>query len=108
MPSKRPSRQLSQLVAHRAQRRCEYCLSPEAFSTQSFEVDHIIPHSKGGLTVQESLAFSCGCNSYKGDKTYAQIRRQSVWFHCSIPVVRAGRDTLPGARISYRSSDAPP
>ncbi|MGH9427777.1 MAG: HNH endonuclease [Terriglobia bacterium] len=69
MSSNRPSRKLSRLIAERAQWRCEYCLSPAAFSTQPFEVDHIVPRSKNGLTVLENLAFSCGCNSYKGDKT---------------------------------------
>ena len=72
MFSKRPSRKLSRLIADRAQWRCEYCRSPAAFSTQPFEVDHIIPRSKNGPTILENLAFSCGCNSYKGDKTHAR------------------------------------
>ncbi|MBI3797308.1 MAG: HNH endonuclease [Deltaproteobacteria bacterium] len=72
MFSRRPSRKLSRLIADRAQWRCEYCRSPAAFSTQPFEVDHIIPRSKNGLTVPENLAFSCGCNSYKGDKTHVR------------------------------------
>jgi hypothetical protein len=71
MSSERPSRKLSRLVAERAYWRCEYCQSPAAFSTQSFEVDHIIPRSQGGATRLENLAFSCGCNSYKGDRTHA-------------------------------------
>lgn len=70
MSSKRPSRRLSLLIAERAQWRCEYCRSPAAVSTQPFEVDHIIPRSKNGPTTLENLAFSCGCNSYKGDKTH--------------------------------------
>jgi 5-methylcytosine-specific restriction endonuclease McrA len=72
MFSKRPPRKLSRLVADRAQGRCEYCRSPAAFSTQPFEVDHIIPRGKGGLTVPENLALSCGCNSYKGGRTHAR------------------------------------
>jgi len=75
MSSKRPSRKLSRLVADRAQWRCEYCPSPAVVSTQPFEVDHIIPLSKNGLTALENLAFSCGCNSYKGNKTYARDPR---------------------------------
>jgi hypothetical protein len=70
--SRRIPRKLSQQVADRAQWRCEYCLSPAAFSTQPFEVDHIIPRSKGGPTVLENLALSCGCNRYKGDKIRAR------------------------------------
>ena len=60
MSSNRPSRKLSRLIAERAQWHCEYCHSPAAFSTQPFEIDHIIPLSKNGLTVLENLAFSCG------------------------------------------------
>jgi len=68
----RPSRRLSRLIAERAQWRCEYCLSPAAFSTQPLEVDHIIPRSKGGPTTPENLALSCGCNTYKGSRTHAR------------------------------------
>jgi 5-methylcytosine-specific restriction endonuclease McrA len=71
MYSKRIPRRLSRFVAERAQWRCEYCKSPAAFSTQPFEVDHIIPRSKNGPTVAENLALSCGCNSYKGNTTHA-------------------------------------
>jgi len=84
MFSNRPSRKLSRLIADRAQWRCEYCRSPAAFSTQPFEIDHIIPRSKDGLTAQENLAFSCGCNSYKGNKTYGrdpQTGRLAPLFH---------------------------
>jgi 5-methylcytosine-specific restriction endonuclease McrA len=82
--SKRPSRTLSRLVAERAQWRCEYCLSPAAFSTQPFEVDHVIPYSKDGPTSSENLALSCGCNRYKGDRTHArdpQSEKMRPLFH---------------------------
>ena len=39
------------------------------FGTQPFEADHIAPHSHGGPSSEENLAFSCGCNRYKGQKT---------------------------------------
>ncbi len=59
-------------LAKLAHFRCEYCLSPAAFSTQSFELDHIIPESHGGLTVLENAANCCrGCNSHKYNKTTA-------------------------------------
>jgi len=72
MSAKRPSRAVRRLVADRAQWQCEYCHSPAAFSTQPFEVDHIIPRSKHGPTLPENLALSCGCNSYKGGHTHAR------------------------------------
>ena len=72
MSSKCPARAVRRLVADRAQWRCEYCRSPAAFSTQPFEVDHIVPRSKNGPTIPENLALSCGCNRYKGESTHAR------------------------------------
>jgi 5-methylcytosine-specific restriction endonuclease McrA len=66
MSSERVSRRLRQRVAERAGWRCEYCLTPAAFSTQPFEVDHVVPRTEGGPTRADNLALSCGCNGYKG------------------------------------------
>lgn len=45
---------------------CEYCLSQEDYSPDSFSLEHIIPISKSGKTVFQNLAFSCqGCNNRK-------------------------------------------
>lgn len=49
--------------------RCEYCLSPEAFSTQAFEIDHVLALSLDGETVLKNLAR--GCNSHKFNKINA-------------------------------------
>jgi 5-methylcytosine-specific restriction endonuclease McrA len=84
MSSNRASRALRRQVADRAQWRCEYCQSPAAFSTQPFEVDHIIPRRKNGPTIPENLALACGCNSYKGERTHArdpQTKRTVPLFH---------------------------
>jgi hypothetical protein len=72
MSSERVSRRLRKSVAERAHWRCEYCLTPAAFSTQPFEVDHVTPRSKSGSTRPDNLALSCGCNSYKGQRTRAR------------------------------------
>ena len=72
MSSERVPRRLRRQAGERAHWRCEYCLSPAAFSTQPFEADHIIPRSKGGPTVLQNLALSCGCNGYKGDRTHGR------------------------------------
>ncbi len=62
--------QLRQVVIQRAQICCEYCLSQEAFSTQAFSIDHIIPVDKGGEITLDNLAFCCqGCNNHKYTKT---------------------------------------
>ncbi|KGE86056.1 MAG: HNH endonuclease [Phaeodactylibacter xiamenensis] len=66
------SHELRQLVETRAVSRCEYCLTPMEISTQPFEIEHIIPLSKKGLSTPENLALSCrGCNSHKYNKTEA-------------------------------------
>lgn len=56
------------LVAQRASHRCEYCHAPEVIFNVAFEVEHIIPISKGGLDELQNLALSCRiCNLRKLD-----------------------------------------
>ncbi len=58
---------LLNLVWQRAHHCCEYCQLPVAFSTLTFEVDHIIARKHGSRTVPANLALTCFyCNSYKG------------------------------------------
>lgn len=58
---------LRQLVTHRAQGCCEYCLYPQAASFLAFEMEHIIAEKHRGQSVQENLALACPyCNRYKG------------------------------------------
>lgn len=81
---KRATLKQKSLVAKRAGQRCEYCFAPVDSSPHPFQVDHIIPLSKGGLTELDNLAFSCGCNLYKGDHTHApdpQTNRLVALFH---------------------------
>ena len=57
---------IKRLVAQRAGFCCEYCLSQEAYSTERFSVEHIIPRAAGGTDNPENLAMSCqGCNNRK-------------------------------------------
>lgn len=68
-------------VVARAQECCEYCLSQEQFSTQTFSIDHIIPQEKGGKTSLNNLALSCqGCNNHKYTKTegYDPVTHETV------------------------------
>lgn len=56
-------------LAHRARFRCEYCdldLIGSVTAYKLFEVDHIVPTSKGGYVADpENLALSCRhCNFY--------------------------------------------
>jgi hypothetical protein len=55
------------LVRQRAQNRCEYCQLPQAYSTVTFEIDHILARKHGGRTTPANLALSCFfCNNRKG------------------------------------------
>ncbi|MEO0407323.1 MAG: HNH endonuclease signature motif containing protein [Cyanobacteria bacterium P01_A01_bin.135] len=56
-------------VAERAKHRCEYCRAPEAIFNFPFEVEHIVPTARGGLTVEGNLALACrSCNLRKGSR----------------------------------------
>jgi HNH endonuclease len=56
------------IVKIRAEYLCEYCLCPEYFSPDPFEVEHITASSKGGKDDLLNLALACsGCNGYKSD-----------------------------------------
>jgi hypothetical protein len=55
-------------VAERAGNRCEYCRAPEIVFNMQFEVDHILPRSRGGANSFDNLALSCPvCNLFKSD-----------------------------------------
>ena len=65
----RISNPLRGLVASRANERCEYCQYPEQFSPSSFQVEHIVPRSRGGLTEPNNLALACShCNAHKATR----------------------------------------
>jgi hypothetical protein len=46
-------------VAARAGFRCEYCLAPQVTFNDEFQVEHIVPRARGGLTILGNLALSC-------------------------------------------------
>ncbi len=53
-------------VALRAGHRCEYCRAPEAVFNFPFEVEHIIPVSRGGADAEVNWALACrSCNLRK-------------------------------------------
>ena len=57
-------------VRERAEDRCEYCQMSQALQGANFHVEHIVPLSKGGATVEENLALACpSCNLGKADAT---------------------------------------
>lgn len=57
---------LREAVRKRAVRRCEYRRLPDRLHVGGFEVDHIIPSSRGGGAALENLAYACPhCNDRK-------------------------------------------
>ena len=69
--SKSISVKTRRLVVERARGLCEYCRTPERYSTVSFAVEHIVPQSNGGESSLENLALSCQeCNNHKYTKTH--------------------------------------
>ena len=57
---------LRDAVGSRAGYRCEYCQLPAQLQVGGFELDHILPRSRGGLTDMANLAFACPhCNARK-------------------------------------------
>ena len=71
--TKRGSNKLRQEVRARANRLCEYCYCPECFSLAPFELEHIVPSAKGGITASSNLAYACrGCNLNKSDRVQAR------------------------------------
>jgi len=63
---------LRQTVYEAARGHCAYCHSRDSLMGVTFEVDHILPRSKGGTTNQGNLCLACPtCNRYKSAKTEA-------------------------------------
>ena len=54
------------LVKSRANGCCEYCLSQEEYSPDTFTIEHIVPLIKGGSNHLDNVANACqGCNNLK-------------------------------------------
>ena len=61
-----PGDSLRDAVVRRAGNRCEYCQLPAQLQVGGFEVDHILPRSRGGQTDLANLALACPhCNARK-------------------------------------------
>lgn len=59
-------------VAKQARYRCGYCLTAEAIIGMPMEIDHLIPESLGGATVEDNLWLACPlCNQHKGNRVAA-------------------------------------
>jgi hypothetical protein len=72
MNKRRPSAKQREKLRANARGCCEYCLSQEQFSPDTFSVEHVIPWDKGGSNIAKNLALACqGCNNRKFVATQA-------------------------------------
>lgn len=56
-------------VIRQAGNRCGYCQSSEAITGIPLEIEHLIPESRGGLTIEENLWLACApCNAHKASR----------------------------------------
>ena len=63
---------LRKRVAAQAGHRCGYCLTSTFLVGTTFEIDHIIPESFGGLTEEGNLWLACpACNGHKSNRIAA-------------------------------------
>ncbi len=63
---------LRQRLVEADDHRCAYCHTSQANSGSPMVVDHLLPLSKGGITVFENLCFACyRCNLFKGSQVEA-------------------------------------
>jgi hypothetical protein len=63
---------LRRRVREQAQYRCGYCLRPEELTGECMTIEHLLPESRGGLTIEHNLWLACHrCNEYKGVQTHA-------------------------------------
>ena len=65
---------------------CAYC-HQEATATNHWEIDHIVPRSRGGSDRPANLALSCHlCNQAKGDQTAAEFGHPEVQTQAKAPL----------------------
>ncbi len=63
---------LRRVVAEQAKYRCGFCQTAQAISGIKLHVEHILPVSLNGQTVESNLWLACAlCNDYKGAQTHA-------------------------------------
>ena len=70
MARKHLSADLDRRVREAARQRCGYCLSPQHLVMARLEIEHILPHARGGTDDEPNLWLSCPlCNGHKSDRT---------------------------------------
>ena len=68
----RIANKLRDKILRAARNRCGYCQTPQRLVPVPFEIEHIFPQAKGGVSKEENLWLACPvCNSFKHAKTHA-------------------------------------
>lgn len=63
---------LRKRVSEQARFRCGYCLTQERIVGTPMEMEHLIPESLGGQTIEDNLWLACSlCNDIKGNRIAA-------------------------------------
>ncbi len=64
------SESLKARIREQAGDRCGYCQSLQKYVWGTLEIEHTLPKSKGGQTVESNLWLACRpCNGHKADQT---------------------------------------
>jgi hypothetical protein len=67
------SQELVERVRRQARNRCGYCHARQEYVPLLLEVEHIIPHARGGTSNEENLWLACrSCNLFKGAQTHSR------------------------------------
>lgn len=76
---------------------CAYCHSAESLMGVTFEIEHILPISAGGVTEFDNLCLSCPtCNRHKSNRLVAMIPKAELKCRCIILASSNGLNILPG------------
>jgi hypothetical protein len=84
------SDELRQVVAERAGHACEYCRLPDRLQVGSFELDHILPASRGGLLRSDNLAYAC---PHRNDRKWAHVDGQDAVTCRRVPLFHPRQDS---------------
>lgn len=75
--------EIREFMLEKWQRRCAYC----HLASDQFEIDHIIPRSRGGSNRLSNLALACHrCNQDKGDRTAEEYGHPEVQTQAKQPL----------------------
>jgi hypothetical protein len=95
---------LRRLVVRRAGNRCEYCRLSQEGQEATFHVDHIVPASADGETVEENLAWACvSCSLRKESRQTGLDPQRANALLCFIRVGMTGTSIFGGTRRSSKA-----